>query len=69
MSSREREVKTPSFSRFDGKIATFITEEIHQLFRNYDTDSRGNLRNRTLIGAIMVAVLPIIVLLIRVSLR
>lgn len=45
-----REVKTPRFSRSEGKTPAFTPEEMHQLFESFDTDSIVGLRDRALIG-------------------
>ncbi len=45
-----REVKTPRFSRSEGKTPAFTPEEMHQLIDSFDIESIVGLRDRTLIG-------------------
>jgi integrase/recombinase XerD len=45
-----REVKTPKFSRGEGKTPALSVEEVQQLFESFDTDSLVGLRDRALIG-------------------
>lgn len=45
-----REVKTPKFSRVEGKTPAFSVEDMQALFESFDTESVIGLRDRALVG-------------------